>query len=105
MKFVWYENDVFPEREDWDAGLVNFAGFRRVIPDRVGSPEGAPVKRATSALESAEQRLEISYFRECASPPSIHDPSHKQYCAPRRGQSVPRPACGVATLTLLRLPA
>ncbi|SEF11183.1 hypothetical protein SAMN05444161_8536 [Rhizobiales bacterium GAS191] len=35
MKFVWCESDVFPERGDWDSGLVNFAGFRRAIPDRM----------------------------------------------------------------------
>ncbi|SEF12148.1 hypothetical protein SAMN05444161_8697 [Rhizobiales bacterium GAS191] len=35
MKFVWSEGGVFPERGDWDSGLVNFAGFHRVIPDRV----------------------------------------------------------------------
>jgi hypothetical protein len=36
--------------------------------------------------------------------PSGNDPSRKMYGTPRRGQSVPRAACGVAMLTLLRLP-
>jgi hypothetical protein len=40
-----------------------------------------------------------------ASRPSGFDPSRKSSCTPRRGQSFPRPAFGVALLTLLRLPS
>ena len=36
--------------------------------------------------------------------PAFRSRSLAQYCTPRRGQSVPRPACGGAMLTLLRLP-
>jgi hypothetical protein len=41
--------------------------------------------------------------RVYASRPSVTIPRAK-YRIARRGQSVPRPACGVAALTLLRLP-
>ena len=56
------------------------------------------------SIRCAHHAAKIPHVRDGASWPFGDDPSRKKRCAPRRGQSVPRPAFGSAMLTLLRLP-
>jgi hypothetical protein len=66
----------------------------------------APLSSATRALgasgDAGSGSRKPSRKRRLG-PPGF-DPSRKIYGTPRRGQSVPRAAFGVAMLTLLRLP-
>jgi len=55
MKFVWSEDEVFPDDAEWAEGLDGFTGFQDQIPDRVPSVALSAGDLEPARLEAADR--------------------------------------------------